>query len=402
MDARQFYFNFSAMDVPYFYRTNASLDYLGEYGTETKSEERPMMQRWIIEQCTDLVEQYGIDGFRIDLAGQTDQQTLKALRETLGPDIIIYGEPWIASADPDYENNPDWDWYKSDAPFTFFQDDSRNAFKGPTSVPQDKRTDRGYAGGNGEREAAKKALSAGFPEDKTPLSGINYLDIHDNWALADRFAAQNWDGRFGVDEKAFKTAATLLFTSLGPVVIHGGTEIMRSKGAAPLKSIIKQTRTGPIYIHGKKDTYNLARANAFLWHQKGFNIGDSPDIHCNYGEMYDFWKALIAFRKSDHGRVFRISEKPQEGYYQWIEPGNVHLLGYIVDGRVLVLLNTDLKNDIFEDLKLPTGRWNLIGTEEGILFPEFLTGLPFSELDAAEPHRIHMPAQSLRIWIRTE
>ena len=241
MDGRMDYFNFSAIDKPYYYRTTENLDYIGEYGTELKSEERPMVQRWLYDQCLNLVEQYGVDGFRIDIAGQTDEQTLKELKRRLPDDLIIYGEPWIASADPDYESNPDWDWYKADAPITFFQDNARNAFKGPTSNPQIKWTDRGYAGGAGNREEVKKALSAGFPEDDTPVDGINYLDIHDNWALADRFAKNDWDGRKGVDENRVKIAAALLFTSTGPVVIHGGTEFLRSKAHAPANPPLART-----------------------------------------------------------------------------------------------------------------------------------------------------------------
>ncbi len=215
MDGRMDYLNFSVLDKQYYYRTDSELDFIGEYGTETKSEERPMVQRWIIDQCKNLIDQYGVDGFRIDLAGQTDEQTLLELKRQLGPDIIVYGEPWIASADPNYENNPDWDWYKIDSPITFFQDDSRNAFKGSPDNPKDKWRDRGYAGGNGERDKVKMALSAGFDTDKTPVSAINYLDIHDNWALADRFAVQDWDGRKGVHEQRIKIAATLLFTLTG-------------------------------------------------------------------------------------------------------------------------------------------------------------------------------------------
>lgn len=400
MDNRQYYFNFSAMDVPYFYRTDDQLNFIGEYGTETKSEERPIMQRWIIEQCTDLIQQYGIDGFRIDLAGQTDKQTLKALREELGPEIIVYGEPWIASADPDYEDNPDWDWYKADAPITFFQDDTRNAFKGPPSDPRDKRRDRGYAGGNGDRENVKKALSAGFPEDQTPLSGINYLDIHDNWALADRFAASDWDGRFGVDERSYKIAATLLFTSLGPIVLHGGSELMRSKGVAPLQELIKYTVTGPIYIHGKPDTYNLARANAFLWENKGLNIGDGPDVHCNYKNMYDFWKGLIAFRKSDHGKVFRIAHKPGADYYQWFEPPNPHLLGYLVDHAVLVLINTDTTSGVFESIQLPRGNWQLIANIDRIDHRRGIIEEPLTRLKGERRHTIPIEPEDLKIWIK--
>ena len=400
MDNRQYYFNFSAIDVPYFYRTDDQLNFIGEYGTETKSEERPIMQRWIIEQCTDLIQQYGIDGFRIDLAGQTDKQTLKALREALGPDIIVYGEPWIASADPDYEDNPDWDWYKADSPITFFQDDTRNAFKGAPSNPQEKRRDRGYAGGNGDRENVKKALSAGFPEDQTPLSGINYLDIHDNWALADRFAQSDWDGRFGVDERPYKIAATLLFTSLGPIVLHGGSELMRSKGVAPLQAMIKYTATGPIYIHGKRDTYNLSRANAFLWDQKGFNAGEDEGIFCNYKNMYDFWKGLIAFRKSDHGKVFRIAHKPDADYYQWIEPSNPHLFGYLVDQSVLVLINTDTTSGVFENIQLPRGNWQLIANIDRIEHQRGIKEDPFSRLKGNRRHTIALQAEDLKIWIK--
>jgi pullulanase/glycogen debranching enzyme len=400
IDNRQYYFNFSAMDVPYFYRTDRNLNYIGEYGTETKSEERPMMQRWIIEQCKDLIDQYGVDGFRIDIAGQTDEQTLKALRQAIGPDKVVYGEPWIASADPDYENNPDWDWYKADAPITFFQDDARNAMKGPVSNPQDKLTDRGYAGGDGNRERIKLALSDNFPEDKTPLSGINYLDIHDNWALADQFATTDWDGRQGVDEGAFKIAAALLFTSPGPIALHGGTEMMRSKGLAPLWEIVKRTRSGPIYLHGKRDTYNLARANEFIWENKGRNIGDQPEIKCNFKNMYEFWRGLLALRKSKYGDVFRIAEKPAAGYYQWIEPANPKLLGYVIGEKVFALLNTDLVPGVFEGVTLPAGKWKLIATTERIDHVKGINGLPDSKLKGGRTLRLDLQAQSLKIWVK--
>ncbi|MBD3225276.1 MAG: pullulanase [Caldithrix sp.] len=399
MDGRQFYFNFSAMDVPYFYRTEDRFDYIGEYGTETKSEERPMMQRWIIEQCTDIIEQYGIDGFRIDLAGQTDEQTLTALKEELGPDIIVYGEPWIASADPDYENNPDWDWYKTDSPITFFQDEARNAFKGPVSNPQNKATDRGYAGGAGNRQAVKKALSAGFETDDTPLSGINYLDIHDNWALADRFAQHNWDGRLGVHEDRYKIAATLLLTSLGPIVLHGGSEMMRSKGHTPLKEVIKYLNGKPLYFHGKRDTYNLAKANAFIWANKGLNADADSAVHCNYADMYAFWKRLITFRKSPHGRVFRIADKPDSNYYRWIEPPNKKLLGYIVDEKVFVLVNTDEMTGTFSNVTLPRGRWQMIATNDGIDYANGMNGGRYSVLSGQKSYSIELGGKQLRIWI---
>jgi pullulanase/glycogen debranching enzyme len=394
MDGRMDYFNFSVIDKPYYYRTDESFDYVGDYGTELKSEERPMVQRWIIDQCKNLVEQYGVDGFRIDLAGLTDKQTLLTLRQELGNDIIIYGEPWISSSDLNYEENPDWNWYKIDAPITFFQDDSRNAFKGSPFTLEDKYRDRGYAGGNGDRENVKRALSAGFP--------INYLDIHDNWALADRFASVNWDGRNGVDENRVKIAAALLFTSLGPVVIHGGTEILRSKGHAPLKEIKKTFQGRSLPFHGKNDTYNLAKANQYIWENKGKSIGDNNDsIKCNYKDMYAYWRGLIRLRKSTIGKIFRVSEKPVKNYYKWFEPENSKLLGYMVSEKILVTINTDTKSGTFSEVILPEStEWRLIANIDEVNLKDGITGDPEKTLVGGKTYNLTLPAESLKIWIR--
>jgi pullulanase/glycogen debranching enzyme len=401
MDQRMDHFNFSVLDKQYYYRNDDQLNYIGEYGTEVKSEERPMVQRWIVDQCLNLVNQYGVDGFRIDLAGQTDEQTLKELIRILPQDIIVYGEPWIASADPDYEANPDWDWYKVDSPITFFQDESRNAFKGPPSNPQDKINDRGYAGGSGDRESVKQALSCGFETDDTPIDGINYLDIHDNWALADRFAVSDWDGRKGVEEDRVKIAAAMLFTSLGPIVLHGGTEILRSKAHAPLHEIVKQFQGGPIYIHGKRDTYNLARANEYIWENKGKDIGDeNGQVFCNYRSMYDYWRGLIKLRQSKAGEVFRIDEKPAWDYFNWIEPLNTHLLGYIVNKTVFVLLNTDSADATFSNVTLPLNtNWQLVADIDRIDVANGLNLLPESKLEGGYAYDFFMPAASLKIWV---
>ena len=400
MDGNELYFNFNAIDKQYYYRTR-NFDHIGEYGNEVKTENRPMVQRWLIDQCKSFIDEFGIDGFRIDLAGQIDQQTLIALREALGPDIIIYGELWIGSNDPDFEANPDWDWYKEDSPITFFQDDSRNAFKGPVFDLADKKKDRGWSGGKyDERKNVMKGLSGTFPEDKTPLSGINYLDIHDNFALADQFATNDFDGRFAVDQDLYKIAVTLLYTSLGPIVTHGGSEIMRSKGAAPLREVVKETKAGyRIYMHGKRDTYNHRAANHFLWEQ----AGATPDAQNanDYRNMHAFWKGMNAFRLSDYGKVFRLTEKVPDGYYQWITPEAESMLGYVVDGKVFVLLNAGTSAANFEDVTLPAGNWKLIANNEAV---NHLNGVKderkIMKLKGEQSLDINMQAESLRIWVR--
>lgn len=399
---RDYLFHFDALDRQYYYRTK-NLQLIGEYGNETKSENRPMVQRWILDQCRHFIQEFGVDGFRIDLAGQTDEQTLKMLRKELGPDIIIYGEPWIASNDPAYEANPDWDWYKADAPICYFQDDARNAFKGPVSNPENKKTDRGFAGGNpAERDKVMRALRSGFPEEKSPLSGIKYLDIHDNWTLADQMALENWDGRKGVDENAFRMAAVLLFTASGPIVLHGGTEFMRSKGLAELKETIKQTAiSGPMQYHGKRDTYNMRAANEFIWENLGLNKGESGAT-CNYQSMQAFWRGLMEIRNSKAGEVFRKADRLPESYYRFFAPDenenpvNAYLLGYEVGEKVLVLLNGSKEKATFRQLKLSAGSWKPVARND----KASLKGLSGKKLSGGQPFDFELESGGIGIWIK--
>ena len=82
MEGRQQLFTFNGIDKPYYYRLlpdqNGTFDHIGVFGNEVKSEDRPMVQRWLLDQCKAFVDEIGVDGFRIDLAGQTDEQSLIA------------------------------------------------------------------------------------------------------------------------------------------------------------------------------------------------------------------------------------------------------------------------------------------------------------------------------------
>jgi len=395
MDGRHYLFNFNAIDLPYYYRTDKSLKHIGPFGNETKPEDRPMVQRWMLDQLQHFVEVLGVDGFRIDLAGQIDEQTLIWLKSELPDDLIIYGEAWIAPSDPLVRADPDLSWYKIDSPITYFQDDARNAFKGPVSNPENPLTDRGFAGGDaGQRERAMMGLLNSFEEEIDPNRGINYLDIHDNWALADRFSNVDWDGRKHVDEAAFRLAATLLFTSLGPVVIHGGTEMMRSKAHAPLEELIKSTSSGELALHGKRDTYNLRRANGFVWS----NVGTSTGL--GYDAMVSYWKGLISFRMNETGSVFRVGGVIDENTYQWILPENDQLLGYVVDSNVLILINTSTEPASFNLESIPGGRWEQIS--DGASFEQDGCDCD-QDLVSSETRglSIVVSPQSAPIWVRS-
>lgn len=394
MDGRHYNMNFNGIEKSYYYRLDQEGKHIGAFGNETKSENRPMMQRWIIDQCKHFIDEIGVDGFRIDLAGQTDEQTLNKVMEAIGRDKIVYGEPWIGSNDPEYEANPSWDWYKIDSPITFFQDESRNAFKGPPSIPTNKKTDRGYAGGfTQDRAKVMLGLANNYKEESTPNLGINYLDIHDNWALADRFATTNWDGRKGVDEDEFKIATALLFTSAGPIVLHGGTEFMRSKGLAEVRSQIKNTESGSLHFHGKNDSYNLRAANRFVWENIGKNESNGPD----YENMLAWWKGIIAFRSSAFGENMRIGEAIPEGHYQFFAPvNNEALLGYTIGNEIFVAVNVgETQADL--SVELAQGEWMQIASNRDFNMAG-MDKMRVAKSDKAKT--FNLAKTSVQIWVK--
>lgn len=410
MDGRSYLFHFNAFDKQYYYRTK-NLQHIGDYGNETKSEERYFVQKWIIDQCKHLIEEFGVDGFRIDLAGQTDKQTLMQLKKELPPNIIIYGEPWIDSNDPNYNKNPDWHWYKEDAPICYFNDDTRNTYKGPVFELNNKATDRGWAGGNSSlRDDVKLALTCSFPTQKNINSAINYLDIHDNFALADQFATSNFDGRYGVDELNYKIAATLLFSTPGPLVLHGGSEMMRSKGMAPLIETEKEIPSGKLQFHGKRDTYNMRNANLFVWENVGKSLTKkqtnpvgSPYQNADYLNMVNYWKNLIEFRKRYLLPLpqFQFNSNNIEMSYlpniTFIEPQNKSMLGYIIDNKVFIMLNTGSKMTELE-INLPKGKWKLIGNSNEIaLDPKFAE---YHQSILGGIRKYIVEPYSISIWVR--
>jgi len=402
MEGHNWNFNFNGFDKQYYYRTK-NFEHIGGYGNEIKTENRPMTQRWLIDQCMYFINEFGIDGFRIDLAGQMDEQTLLKLKETIGYDKILYGEPWIGSNDPEYENNPDWDWYKEDAPICYFQDESRTAYKGPVFELKNPQTDRGWAGGKfSERENVMKGLTCTYKDDKNPCSGITYLDIHDNFALADQFGGANFDGRKNVDQKEYKMAATLLFTTVGPIVLHGGSEIMRSKAYAPMMEIVKHTKNFNVYIHGYRDSYNCREANDYHWEQVGqkANSKVEKDNNNDYVNMLAYWKGLAALRNSDYGKVFRTCDPLPEGYYKFYAPSDdKSLLGYLVDDKVLVVINAgDFGHNL--NITLPEGNWKLVGDINEINLAEGIKIKKNTPIAAPGQNNLMIAAKSIYIWVK--
>lgn len=398
MDARNMLFNFNVLDRDYYYRTDDAGQHIGPFGNEVKTEERPMTQRWLLDQMAHLIAEFGIDGFRIDLAGQLDEQTLIAIRQQLGPDVIIYGEPWIDVSDPVVRANPDWDWYKEDAPITFFQDNTRNALVGSPFLLEDQRRDRGYAGGNVSlRAAAMRAIANDWPDERGDTRrGLSYTDIHDNWTLADRFALHDWNGLNGVDEPRYKIAAGLMLTCLGPVVIHGGSEMLRSKGLAPIGEEIKYTATGPIYMKGRHDTYNVRTPNEYVWADVGATRRHGPR---DVAGMLDWWTRLIRFRMSETGGVFRIAH-PGADHVRFLPHPDPGVLAYVTGGRVLSMCNVGDATASLTLPDLPAGRWTLVA-DSTLPDQRERTRARAAHAGLQAGSTVEAPGASFRIWSLT-
>jgi hypothetical protein len=177
------------------------------------------------------------------------------------------------------------------------------------------------------------------------------------------------------------------------VVLHGGTEFMRSKGAAPTDKFVRQTASGPIYLKGRGDTYNIRTPNQFVWD----NLGQTRPA--DYRGMLAWWKGLIAFRNSTAGKVFRTPDFPPEDYYRFLTPANAYLLGYVVGERVLVLINTEERPNTFADVVLPPGRWKQIADGQRIDHVRGVRG-PYARLTGGQALTFTLPATTMMIWVR--
>lgn len=151
-------------------------------------------------------------------------------------------------------------------------------------------------------------------------------------------------------------------------------------------------------MHGKRDTYNMRKANHFLWETVG---AEPTGMNKNdYKNMYAFWKGMNEFRMSEYGKVFRQSKAVPEGYFQWILPDQESMLGYIVDEKVFVLLNAGDTENEFNDVSLPEGKWKLIATNREVNINGVKSEKKLKSLTGGKTMSFTMKPESLRIWVK--
>ena len=278
--------NFERTVPGYFYRTDAEGKWANASGcgNETASE-RPMMRRFMIESVCYWAREYHIDGFRFDLMGIHDIETMNAIRRALDeidPTICMYGEGWAANAPQLPDSLLAKKKNASQLPHIgMFCDEMRDSLRGPwgNDVKGAFLIGRmGYAAGVkfglvggiphpqlvSDKESAVPVFWAAQPEQL-----ISYVSCHDDLCLADRLKA-TLPGLSAQEMNALaKLAATAIFTSQGIPFWYAGDEILRNK-------------------QGVANSYKSPDAiNAINWGRK-----------TSQRDFFDYVRGLIAMRKA--------------------------------------------------------------------------------------------------------
>ena len=214
----------------YFYRLNEDGTYANGSGcgNETASD-HPMMRQFMVESVCYWAREYHIDGFRFDLMGIHDQETMRAIRAALDeidPTIVTYGEGWAAMSPAyPYDSLAMKQWTYTMPRVGAFSDDIRNALIGS---PFDH--ERGFASGNA---AGKEDLMRGLlacPEwSGEPMQHVSYVTCHDNYCLRDRIEVSAPEETEETKLHMNMLAQTAVLVSQGMPFLYGGEELFRTK-----------------------------------------------------------------------------------------------------------------------------------------------------------------------------
>ena len=341
--------NFTQTAPDYFYRLteNGNLGNASGCGNETASE-RAMMRKFIVESCRYWIEEYHMDGFRFDLMGIHDVETMnqvRAMLDSIDPSLLLYGEGWAAGG-PLYPG--DQLAMKANMQklpgIGAFCDDMRDALRGPFS---DNNKGAFLIGEQGHEESIKFGLVGciAHPEvdmekvnyskqawTSQPTQSINYVSCHDDMMLTDRLKA-NKKLKAGELQKLSKLAQTAVLTSQGMPFLWCGEEIARDKKG------VHNSYCSPDDI------------NAIDWSLKAENL-----------DLFAYYQGLIAMRKAHPAFHMGDADLVRENLHFLEAPAGV--VAYQLNGEVVgdewksivVVLNSQTKA---QTVALPAGEYHV-------------------------------------------
>ena len=328
-------------------------------GNDTASE-RSMVSKYIVDSVLYWAEEYHIDGFRWDLVGLIDYDTINAVMEAVhavNPNIIFYGEGWEMctwTTKEGYVNKmtiqPNDTKVNGDSIFAFFNDTIRNVIHGGVFTA----TDKGFTSGN-MTGSTKMTVSAGYTANSiwgsnggsvdTPLQTINYASCHDNYTLFDNLTIDVMDATGCTAEEAAAQAAAMnnlgaayYITAQGIPFIHAGEEMLRSKPDA-------QQEVG--FNH---NSYNAGdEINSIKW-----NTLENELVAASH----DYYQGLIAFRAA-HPAMRLTTKADIIAAMTEIETYNNNVVAYLNNGAgledaIISIFNAD---SVANTVELPEGKW---------------------------------------------
>lgn len=318
-------------------------------GNETASE-RFMVRKYILDSVMYWAKEYHIDGFRFDLMGVHDIETMNIIRDELkkiDPTIIVYGEGWCGgySALEDKKSALKKNAAKM-GEIAFFNDDLRDGLKG--SIVDFEQP--GFINGGSKMEENIRFGIVGATSHKgvnkkpwalNPSQSINYVSAHDDLTLWDKLEICNAKDSVENRRKMNKLAAAIVLSSQGVPFFQAGEELLRSKPSSkePGKFI--------------SNSYcSLDEVNSLKWEMKNVNI-----------DIVRYYQGLIAFRKQHP--ALRMTTKEQVNqhlhFMRWQKKNTV---SYIIDGemegetakKICVIHNA---NNNSVKVRIPKGNWKV-------------------------------------------
>jgi pullulanase len=302
----------------YFYRKTHTHD--GNAGAEKPQEEysnasgcgneiateREMVRKYIIDSLVYWATEYHIDGFRFDLMGVFDLETMQLISDTLRkirPDILLYGEGWTggASVYPEAKRAVKANVSKLNG-VGAFSDDIRDGIRGHVFS----HNEPGFVNGKPDMENnlrfsiagasmhpqvdyASYTYTASGPWAKNPADVVNYISCHDNLTLWDKQTLTCPDAAEEELLSMNRLGAAILFTSQGIPFFLSGEEFGRTKPIEGSRTLCENSYNQPKY------TNNIRYDRAF--HNRA---------------LVAYYRGLIDFRKSHHLLRLAASEEVRQ------------------------------------------------------------------------------------------
>ena len=357
-------------------------------GNETASE-RAMMRKFMIESLKYWAEEYRIDGFRFDLMGLHDIETMNMIREELhafDPDIFLYGEGWTAGDTPLPEEDRAVKVHASQLNgIAVFSDDIRDAIRGPW---WEGKAPGFMAGQKGLKESIKFGVVASTehpqinyadvnysdaPYADNPLQTITYVTCHDNPCLWDKILDTCIDCNRDNKMDLQKFANAIVLTSQGVPLLHAGEELVRTK-------------------YGEHNSYNLPDSiNQLVWHNK-----------YSYRDVFDYYRDLISLRKNHPAFRMPTTEMIQQ-HLRFFDIKKPLLVGYQISDHangdhwkdIVVFYNA---NNRAVEAKLPDGDWVIVATKYSIEE----TGSSITGFNEIQRKKTIIPDRSIMILVDKE